>query len=91
MTIEIFITCTKVWDQAGIKLETPGSAVRLASVARHVNDCAMRPGLQTVWTQMRTKILDPNRLTLILFLKEFFEKVNFEKRIKSQTSLDRLA
>ena len=23
--------------------------------------------------------LDPNRLTLIVFLKEFFEKVNFEK------------
>ena len=35
---------TKVWDQAGIKLATPGSAVRLASVARHITDCATRPG-----------------------------------------------
>ena len=31
------------WDQAGIELTTPGSAVRLASVARHVTDCATRP------------------------------------------------
>ena len=29
---------------AGIELATPGSAVRLASVARHVTDCATRPG-----------------------------------------------
>ena len=35
---------TKVWDRAGIELATPGSAVRLASVARHVTDCATRPG-----------------------------------------------
>ena len=35
----------KVWDQAGIELATPGSAVRLASVARHVTDCLMQPGL----------------------------------------------
>ena len=34
----------KVWDQAGIELVTPGSAVRLSSVARHVTDCATRPG-----------------------------------------------
>ena len=33
---------TKVWDRTGIKLATPGSAVRLASVARHVTDCATR-------------------------------------------------
>ena len=33
----------KVWDRAGIKLETPGSAVRLTSVPRHVTDCATRP------------------------------------------------
>ena len=47
MTLEI-ISCsisTKVWDRAGIKLATPGSAVRLASVARHVTDCATRPGV----------------------------------------------
>ena len=33
----------KVWNWAGIKLATPGSAVRQASVARHVTDCARRP------------------------------------------------
>ena len=34
----------KVWDRAGIELATPGTAVRLASVARHVTNCATRPG-----------------------------------------------
>ena len=34
----------KVWDRAEIELATPGSAVRLASVARHITDCATRPG-----------------------------------------------
>ena len=34
----------KVWDRARIKLRTPGSAVRLASVARHVTYCARQPG-----------------------------------------------
>ena len=33
---------TKVWDRGGIELATPGSAVRLASVARHVTDCATK-------------------------------------------------
>ena len=37
------INLHKVWDWAGIKLATPGSAIRLASVARHVMDCATRP------------------------------------------------
>ena len=44
MTVE-FITCsisTKVWDRAGIELATPGSAVRLTSVARHITDYAAR-------------------------------------------------
>ena len=41
---------TKVWDQAGIELTTPGSAVRFASVARHVTDCATRPGR---WQNMK--------------------------------------
>ena len=35
---------TKGWDRAGIELATPGSAIRLASVARHVTDCATLPG-----------------------------------------------
>ena len=46
MTVEIISRSisTKVWDRAGIELATPGSAVRLASVARHVTDCTTRPG-----------------------------------------------
>ena len=40
----------KVWDRAGIKLATSGSAVRLASVARHVTEC------QTVWIQIRPNV-----------------------------------
>ena len=34
----------KVWDRAWSQLATPGSSVRHASVARHVNDCTKRPG-----------------------------------------------
>ena len=33
----------KEWNWAGIELVTPGLAVRLASVARDVTDCATRP------------------------------------------------
>ena len=47
MTLEIISLpiSTKVWGRAGIELATPGSAARLASVARYVTDCATRPGL----------------------------------------------
>ena len=40
MTVEIIprSISTIVWDWAGIELATPGSAVRLASVARHVKE-----------------------------------------------------
>ena len=41
---------TKVWDRAGIELANPGSAVRLASGARHVTDCATRPG-KILWNK----------------------------------------
>ena len=46
MTVEIISRSisTKVWYRAGIELATPGSAVRHESVARHVTDCATRPG-----------------------------------------------
>ena len=46
MTVEIISRSIsmKVCDRAGIELATPGSAVRFASVARHVTDCATRPG-----------------------------------------------
>ena len=52
MTAEIisWSISTKVWDRAGIELATPGSAVRHASVARHVTDCATRPGTLLVIT-----------------------------------------
>ena len=40
MTVEIISQSisTKVWDQAGIELATPGSAIRQASAARHRTD-----------------------------------------------------
>ena len=41
MTIEI-IFIIKVWDWAGIRLTTPGYAVRNISAARHVTDCDAR-------------------------------------------------
>ena len=39
---------SKVWDWAGIELATPESAVRPASVARHVTNCAMQPEIASV-------------------------------------------
>ena len=49
MTVKIISSSisTKVSDRARIKLATPGSAVRLASVARHITDCATWPGVLT--------------------------------------------
>ena len=46
MSVEIisWSISTKVWDRGGIKLGTPGSAVRLASVARYITDCATQHG-----------------------------------------------
>ena len=46
MTVEIisWSISTKVWDRAGFKLATPGSAVSFASVTGHVTDCATGPG-----------------------------------------------
>ena len=38
----------KVWHRTRIELKTPGSAVRLTSVARHLTDCATRPGEEFV-------------------------------------------
>ena len=54
MTVEIisWSISTKVWDRVGIELATPGIAVRHASVARHVTDCATRPGLVTIDVQI---------------------------------------
>ena len=46
MTVEIisWSISTEVWDRAGIELGTPGSAVRLASVAKHVTKHFIPPG-----------------------------------------------
>ena len=51
MTVEIisWSVSMKVWDRARIELATPGSAVRLASVARHITDCATQPCLSRHW------------------------------------------
>ena len=58
MTVEIISgsISTKVWDRAGIELATPGSAVRHASVARHVTDCATQPGKQHMFWLRNKKI-----------------------------------
>ena len=37
---------TKVWVRAEIELPTPGSADILASVTRHITDCACGPGIR---------------------------------------------
>ena len=48
----------KVWDQAVIELATPGSAVRLVSVARHITHCATWPGiLQGLFISMKNCIV----------------------------------
>ena len=51
MTAEIisWSISTKVLDRAGIELGTPGTAVRLASVAGHVTDCATRSGYKRTY------------------------------------------
>ena len=51
MTVEIisWSISMKVWDWSGIELATLGSAVRHASVARHITDCATWPGFTPAW------------------------------------------
>ena len=67
MSVEIISRSisTKVWNRAGMELATPGSAVRLASVARHVTDCATRPG--KIWT-----LFDTDGILERIFLKSQF-------------------
>ena len=48
------INLQDIWDRARIELATPGSAVRLASVVKHVTDCATRPGIEMI-KQVGTK------------------------------------
>ena len=70
MTVEIisWSISTKVWDGAGIELATPGYAVRHASVARQVTDCATRPGkmslVNTVLLQVSYNVTDNSLLCL---------------------------
>ena len=54
MTVEIisWSIFTRVWNLAVIELAAPGSAVRLASVARHVTDWATQPGnIKILWEE----------------------------------------
>ena len=88
MTVEIisWSISTKVWDWAGIELATPGSAVRLASVARHVTDCATRPGLQPATTNrnmsLTLQLFAPGILYAFLSCADFFFfKSTFFKKI----------
>ena len=50
MTVEIisWSISMKVWDWAAIKPETPGFAIRHASVARHVTDCLRSPVFRNI-------------------------------------------
>ena len=48
----------KVWDRAGIELATPGSAVSLASVARHDTNCARRLEFIAVKNEIFAVVLD---------------------------------
>ena len=72
MPIEIisWSISTKVWDWAGIKLATPGSAVRLSSVARHVTDCATRPS-QLLTTQDTGHTTDDGHPTITLTISQW--------------------
>ena len=67
----------KVWDQAGIELATPGSVVRLASVARHVTDCTMRPS--TDHGEMLTMFISSGSTLSINLPKYRFQQEATEK------------
>ena len=73
----------KVWDQAEIKLATPGSAVRLASVARHVTDCAMRPVNNSI--ALNEKLVTTLYILGNLSSADFFFKIIFFQKIFSGT------
>ena len=61
----------KVWNRAGVELETPGSAVRHASVVRHLSTALRNP----VRSGPRSKPFDK----LIAEMKEFYEKLSLKK------------
>ena len=93
MTVEIisWSISTKVWDWAGIEPATPRFAVRLASVARHVTDCAMRPGaymflcivnscVECGWKQCGSWSADFNRSQLT-WIYTVFKRFIFLKKL----------
>ena len=74
MTAEIISRSisTKVWYRAGIELATPGSAVRHASVARHVTDCATLPGLSDRVLEVEGPLIGDSSETLCCVLEHYF-------------------
>ena len=57
---------------------TPGSAVRLASVAKHVTHCATRPGERAICRPECFKlILNYERVKICLFLRFEFPFLRF--------------
>ena len=77
----------KVWDRVGIELATPGSAVRLASVARHVTDCATRTSVHTckfliiIFVRMYSGHYYINTVKAGKFEQQFFEILAYSKYI----------
>ena len=57
------------WDRAGIELATPVSAVRHASVARHITDCATRPGKNHMAEWHSFNIGQPDNLCIFLLFQ----------------------
>ena len=68
-------------DRTGIELATPGSAVRHASVARHVTDCATRPGKSDVL--VKNELCIPlERGTNVLSTGEGFNCLSLPSKLK---------
>ena len=80
MTVEIisWSISTKVWDRAGIELATPGIAVRHASVARHVTDCATRTVGEHTIIRKHGSIQICLHLYTITSIFRIFQKSQFE-------------
>ena len=74
----------RVWDQAGIELATPGSAVRQVSAVRHVTNCATRPGVTVMRYHALTTVNIEDLSSMVfliliicIMLLMFFFKINF--------------
>ena len=75
MTVEIisWSISTKEWDQAGIELLTPGSAVRLASVTRHVTNCTTQPSSKSSYIYCNIRLAPVWNIDLPELLKISFQ------------------